>query len=113
MKIEFEIWQLITMLASFIGILLGAGKVLLGQIDRHQTERDARQEANIKTLLNQLTRQADGNAQLERDFLKFQAELPLQYVRREDYVRNQTVIEAKLDAVALRIENMNLRGNTP
>lgn len=32
------------------------------------------------------------------------------YVMRDDYVRNQTVIEAKLDSVALRIENLQLKG---
>jgi hypothetical protein len=36
--------------------------------------------------------------------------MPLHYVRREDYVRNQTVIEAKLDALALRLENVRLKG---
>ena len=38
------------------------------------------------------------------------ADLPLAYVRREDFVRNQSVIEAKLDGLALRIENLTLRG---
>ena len=47
---------------------------------------------------------------LDRDFMQWKAELPLQYVRREDYIRNQTVIEAKLDAVALRLENWQLKG---
>lgn len=49
---------------------------------------------------------------LDRDFMQWKAELPLQYVRREDYIRNQTVIEAKLDAVALRLENWQLKGAT-
>ncbi|MCN2262768.1 hypothetical protein MLL02_26285, partial [Escherichia coli] len=30
-------------------------------------------------------------------FMRFKADLPLNYVRREDYIRGQTVIEAKLD----------------
>ena len=46
---------------------------------------------------------------LEKDFLTWKADLPLAYVRRDDYVRNQTVIEAKLDALAVRIDNMKLR----
>ena len=36
--------------------------------------------------------------------------MPLQYVRREDFMRSQTVIEAKLDGLALKIENIQLRG---
>lgn len=45
----------------------------------------------------------------ERNLLLLKADLPLHYVRREDYVRNQTVIEAKLDGLALRLENLKLR----
>ena len=31
------------------------------------------------------------------------------YVRREDYIRGQSVIESKLDGLALKIENVQLR----
>lgn len=48
-------------------------------------------------------------ARLEREFLVFQRDLPLNYVRREDYVRNQSVIESKLDALAVRLENWQLK----
>ena len=47
---------------------------------------------------------------LERDFLKWQADMPLHYVRREDYVRGQTVIEAKLDAMYNKLEVVQLKG---
>lgn len=46
---------------------------------------------------------------LERSFLEFKASIPVDYVRREDYVRNQTIIESKLDAVALKLENWQLK----
>jgi len=36
--------------------------------------------------------------------LRLRAELPLDYVRREDWIRNQTVIEAKLDGLATKLE---------
>ncbi|KWZ43759.1 hypothetical protein WS72_13430 [Burkholderia savannae] len=110
MTLQVEFWQLVSMLATFIGLLIAAGKVLIVQIERHQADRDQKQEDQLKTMIEQLGKQSDYAARLERDFLKFQADLPLQYVRREDYVRNQTVIEAKLDAVALKIENLQLRG---
>ena len=44
---------------------------------------------------------ADDN---ERSILKLRAELPLEYTRREDWIRNQTVIEAKLDALAAKLD---------
>lgn len=121
MTVQVEFWQLVTLLITFLGFLFGAGKVLLAQIDRRLSERfqameKAREDAGrhwderFGTLLEQSRREAEGWANLERDFLRFQADLPLQYVRRDDYVRNQTVIEAKLDAVALKIENFQLKG---
>jgi hypothetical protein len=113
----------VTLLITFLGFLFAAGKVLLSQIDRRLTDRfetmeKAREEAGrhwderFGAVIEQGRREAEGWAALERDFLRFQADLPLQYVRREDYVRNQTVIEAKLDAIALRFENLQLKGMT-
>lgn len=121
MTLQLEFGVLVSWLVAFLGLLIGAGKVLLAQIDRRQSERDDRQEEQTKALLKQLGQQADSVNQqlaqqaesvhrLELDFLKFQGDLPLSYVRREDYMRNQTVIEAKLDAVALKIENIQLKG---
>lgn len=46
----------------------------------------------------------------EREFMALKLELAHDYVRREDFVRNQTVIEAKIDGLALKLENFQLRG---
>ncbi len=102
MTVQVEFWQLLTflvgLLLSFLAFVFAAGKLLLAQIDRRLDLRFAAVEAA-----------AQGLQQLEKDFLVWKADLPLQYVRREDYVRNQTVLEAKLDALAVRIDNMKLR----
>ena len=37
------------------------------------------------------------------------ADLPLHYVRREDYIRGQSLIEAKLDALGNKLDVMQLR----
>ncbi len=47
---------------------------------------------------------------LELALRDLRGDLPLGYVRREDWIRNQTIIEAKLDALALKLENAQLRG---
>ena len=110
MAVQVEFWQLITLLISFLGFLFAAGKLLLSQIDRRLNDRfeameNAREQASrhwdekFGTVIDQNRREAEGWAALEREFLRFQADLPLQYVRREDYVRGQSVIEAKLDAL--------------
>lgn len=46
----------------------------------------------------------------ERDVRRILVELPREYVRREDYVRGQSVIEGKIDGLALRVENIMLKG---
>jgi hypothetical protein len=122
-------------MVSFLGFVFGAGKVLLSQTDRRldqkfdsleiirkeaargwetkftammdhkQTEIDRHREE-----MAEYRASAKGFQELEREFLKFRAALPIEYVRREDYVRNQTVIEAKIDGVALKIENLQLKG---
>ncbi|HYG91192.1 MAG TPA: hypothetical protein VD978_33615 [Azospirillum sp.] len=102
MTVQVEFWQLLTtlvgLLITFLGFAFAAGRLLLSQIDRRLDLRFSAVESAAKDL-----------QQLEKDFLTWRAELPLQYVRREDYVRNQTVLEAKLDALAVRIDNMKLR----
>ena len=60
--------------------------------------------------LDEERRETDLLRNIEREFLRFQAELPLQYVRREDYVRGQSVIEAKLDALYNKLEVVQMKG---
>jgi len=119
--VTVDFWYLVGLLLGFLGVVFTFGKLLLAQIEQRLDQRfKAIDEANKATsthwdtrfaeLMEQNRREADGWQRIEKDFLRFQAELPLQYVRREDYVRNQTVIEAKLDSLALKIENVQLKG---
>jgi len=119
--VNVDFWYLVGLLLGFLGVVFTFGKLLLAQIEQRLDQRfKAIDEANKATsthwdtrfaeLMEQNRREADGWQRIEKDFLRFQAELPLQYVRREDYVRNQTVIEAKLDSLALKIENVQLKG---
>lgn len=121
MTVQVEFWQLITLLISFLGFLFAAGKLLLSQIDRRLNERfetieKAREEGQatwrqtFTQHLDEERRETDLLRNIEREFLRFQAELPLQYVRREDYVRGQSVIEAKLDALYNKLEVVQMKG---
>lgn len=121
MTVQVEFWQLITLLLSFLGFLFAAGKLLLSQIDRRLNERfetieKAREEGQatwrqtFTQHLDEERRETDLLRNIEREFLRFQAELPLQYVRREDYVRGQSVIEAKLDALYNKLEVVQMKG---
>ena len=60
--------------------------------------------------IEQASRAEAGNWQrVEREILQLKAELPLNYVRREDYVQSTATIMAKLDAISLRFENVLLQ----
>jgi len=123
--INIEFWQLLTflagLLATFLGFAFGIGRLLLGQFERRLDERfSAQQESRAAAqkhwdgkflgLEKNAAQESEQWRQVERDLLRLQADLPLNYVRREDYIRNQSVIEAKIDGLALRIENALLKG---
>lgn len=127
MTLQVDFWQLVGLLVSFITFCgVGAGvmlRLVTGRLDdRFQSLEKARAEAQQQLSLRldaieQVNRDETIQWQrVEREFLKFQADLPLRYVMRDDYIRGQTVIEAKLDGLAGRIENAQLRsmlGGTP
>lgn len=110
MTIQADFWQLAGLLLSFLGFAFGAGKLLLAQIDRRLEERFTEQAVRLSALEAASRDEAGQWQRVERDLLALRAELPLNYVRREDYIRGQSVIEAKLDGLALKIENVQLRG---
>ena len=86
--INIEFWQLVGFLLSFLGVCWGFGKMLLSQFQAQQDERQKQQErlqGKVETMEKQLG--------------EFNASLPMTYVLREDYIRNQVVLEAKLDNV--------------
>lgn len=120
MKIEFEIWHLITLLVMFMGSVAGAGKLLMAQLQRHLDDRFESHDEARKENHRQLSWRLDGiettnkeeasqGQRVERELMSLKAEMPLNYVRREDYIRGQSVIEAKLDGLATKLENAQLR----
>jgi hypothetical protein len=94
-----ELWQVLSLLLTLAGLLLTFGKVLLVQIQKSLDRRFLAVESQAKAW-----------QELEREFLRFRADLAVQYVRREDYVRGQSVIEAKLDAIASELKRVEIDG---
>lgn len=125
MTLQIELWALLTTLGGwlliFFGGLFAVAKVIASLVERRLEEKFKAQEETRKlvdaglqeTLRQHLEeeRKTTANlASLEKDFLKWQAELPLHYVRRDDFLRTQSVIELKIDKLYLRMENAQLRG---
>lgn len=118
--------ELIAAVAAMVGGFWAVVKLALWQFEKRLTERFNMQEtarvednANLdrRFALQEKARVAAkedwdrrfgdldrGQRNLERDFLGFKAELPVNYVRREDAIREQTIINAKLDALAVRLD---------
>lgn len=110
----------ISLLGIFTTLVFGLVKLLLWQFEKRLDERFNAQETarketsqiwegNFAKVLNRQDKDAEALRQLENEFLRFKGELPLEYVRREDWVRGQSVIEAKLDGLALKFENLLLK----
>lgn len=97
MTLQVEFWQLAGFLLSFLGFVGGIARWMF-------SKAEDRQAARFTSLERALQQSASNWGELEKEFMRFRAELPLNYVRREDYIRGQTVIEAKLDALYNKLE---------
>ena len=126
MNLQIDFWQLLgfgaALLSGFAAIIFGAGRLIAAQFESRIEERfdvmtkaSEAQEARTNERFDALQRarefEAQGITNLEREFLRFQADMPLHYVRREDYVRGQSIVEAKLDGLATKIDNAQLRAS--
>lgn len=90
------------LVVTWSGFLVGVIRLLLTRVSRDMDRRFNSLEAAHKD-------EADEWQRIDRDLMNLRAELPLHYVRREDYIRGQSVIEAKLDALASKIELLQIR----
>lgn len=112
---NIELWHLILLLLAFFGACAGFFKVVLAQMQREQDERLRALSESIKSNHVHLAARLDGiestareDAQhwqrLEREVLNLKAELPLHYVRRDDFVQAIGSISTRIDNFALRVE---------
>lgn len=120
MTMQIELWHLVLLLLAFFGGCGAAGKLLLDQIQKGLDSRFNAQDSARATAFEQLSKRLDTIEQtslkeanewqrMERNFMELKADLPLHYVRREDYIRGQSIIESKLDGLAMKLENTMLR----
>ena len=109
MTLQIDFWQLLGLLLSGLGALWGVVKMAAAQAQRHQVAAHAQLVGRLDAI-EQASRTEAGNWQrVERDILQLKAELPLNYVRRDDYVQAMATIMAKLDSINLRFENIILQ----
>lgn len=104
MTLELTLTHLITLALAFVGALRVLIKIIATQQERSMTEKFSVLTTAVATVGADLRKEAEATRQLEMAFMKFQAELPRDYVRRDDFIRSIGTIEARIDNFALRME---------
>jgi hypothetical protein len=89
MTVQVDFWHLISLLIGFITTLGTFGLLLFSQIDK-------RIDAQNKRITD-----------VERSLNQTLMMLPLEYQRREDAIRFETTLNAKLDAIGTRLEKLS------
>ena len=86
--ISIEFWQIVAFLMGFLGVCWMFGKMLLTHY-----------ESRLAQVYNK-------SEELEKTVNSLKETLPLNYVLREDYIRGQAVLEAKMDALHKTISDL-------
>lgn len=99
-------WKLIsvvvTIFLAWSGLLVGTIKVLIERAIRGNDHRFERIEADLED-------EAEKRRELEREFRTLLADMPLKYVQREDWIRLATTIEAKMDTLNMKFDDVKDR----
>lgn len=101
---DLNLTHLITIASIFFGMLWGLVKILAAQQEKALEAKFTALGAAIGNVGTDLRKEADATRQLETAFLLFKADLPRDYVRRDDFVRAVATIETRIDNFALRME---------
>ncbi|MCB8748356.1 hypothetical protein LHU53_15755 [Rhodoferax sp. U2-2l] len=91
MIFEFTMTNLLFLVFALVGGYWALTKVIVKQYER---SLDARFKALSTTIENAQKTTLD----LERDFLRFQSEIPRTYMRRDDYMREAQILRDSISA---------------
>ena len=107
MTILLEPYQLFMIAATSLAAFFCLGKLLARQVlDNIDIKLSG--FTDIKVELKELSVIANNT---ERDLLRIKGDIAQQYVRRDDFLRLEADISAKLDSLADKIDHLRERGN--
>ena len=89
----------------FLFILASTWTVVGWLVNRLQSALTTRLDGLGKSL----ERESAKIDRVEKSFLELKAELPREYVRREDHIRYSAIIEAKVDGHAQALQTLTLK----
>lgn len=112
-SIEISPQLAFAMLIAFMGCIFGFGRILLSQFEKRMNDRfkaiDKVHAAEVKSMQEQLQTESVQLAGLREEVKSLGRILPLEYVRREDWIRFSSAIDHKLDRLAELV--MNIAGD--
>lgn len=117
--IAIDLLQLIAAVCALLTGVLGAvyvfGRLLMQQMGLRLDERFNARDESLDAIKRQIDKvEAHGRAveshgrSIEADYLRLRAELPNEYVRREDWIRFSGTIDTKLDWLREKCESTAL-----
>lgn len=104
-----ELWHIVLLSLSVLSGFWALTKIIASQFERNLSVNHKQIGDRLERIESVNREEASEWQRVEREMLRFQADLPLHYVRREDYIRGQSVIEAKLDGLADKVDKAQLR----
>lgn len=104
MKIELELWHVLSLGIAVLGAFFALAKLMLSSQLSHIAAGFAAQNARLEKIEQASREDANNWQRAERELLLLKAELPLNYVRRDDFVQAIGGISTRIDNFALRVE---------
>lgn len=114
MSVELQIlFAVVAAIGTVISGYWALARLVVAQFNRGLDQRFAAmaeaRKIESRAADERLGRMEGNQSRLERELLELRADLPVEYVRREDHIRYETVVNAKLDALAAKIDLLSAR----
>lgn len=97
MILTLDLWQAISLLITIVGAFWGIAKMMLNQGQKNLEEK-------FFLINKRLDSQEESDKRLERQVGDMRAELPREYVRRDDFIRAISNFDVRVDQLRLTIE---------
>ena len=102
---------IVTILFAWTGMLV---KIIAYLLKRNLSGYDEQLKTLTKALEDEGRKRSEGESRaskryekLDGDFRRFLADLPKQYVQREDWIRTWTAVDAKMDSIWRALMELN------
>ena len=109
MTLQLEAYQAFIVLSTIFGGVIGMIKIMGSQFYKNILHIFVSFYLRIEKGARQAEEGQKEIRALERQFLEFKADMPFRYIARDDYIRGQTILEQKMDAVAQKLENVHIK----